>query len=135
PEHVVELGYRYRSSAVASEPGDWAVYEEPKEPSASPGTRAPHLALEDGRSTLDLFGPRFVLLAGPQGDRWRAAAEQAGVGAHTTDASGFGELSGVGAGGATLVRPDGFIAWRTRDAAGENAGAELEQLRGRLLGV
>ena len=133
PEHVVELGYRYRSSAVVSEPGDWAVSEDPKEPSASPGTRAPHLALDDGRSTLDLFGLRFVLLAGPQGVGWRAAAEQAGLDAHTIGAAGFGELYGVGDEGASLVRPDGFVAWRTRDAAGEDAAAALEQMLGRLL--
>jgi 2-polyprenyl-6-methoxyphenol hydroxylase-like FAD-dependent oxidoreductase len=133
PEHVVELGYRYRSPAIVSEPGDWSVFEDPKEPSASPGTRAPHLALEDGRSTLDLFGRRFVLLAGPRAEGWHSAAEQAGVAAHPIEAAGFGELYGVGDEGATLIRPDGFVAWRTRDAAGESSGAKLEQLVGRLL--
>ena len=61
PEHVVELGYRYHSSAVISEPGDEALFEDPKQASASPGSRAPHLELEDGRSVLDLLGRRFVL--------------------------------------------------------------------------
>ena len=37
PEHVVELGYRYRSSAVVSEPGDWAVYRGPEGAEREPG--------------------------------------------------------------------------------------------------
>jgi 2-polyprenyl-6-methoxyphenol hydroxylase-like FAD-dependent oxidoreductase len=133
PEHVVELGYRYRSSAVISEPGDAAIYEDPKQPSASPGSRAPHLALADGRSTLDLFDRRFVLLTGPRDAGWRVAAEQAGLEAHAIHAPGFGVLYGVGDEGGTLIRPDGFVAWRTRDSAGEGAAAGLEQLLGRLL--
>ena len=45
-EATVELGYRYRSSAVLSEAdGDHALVEDPKTPSAQPGTRAPHLAM------------------------------------------------------------------------------------------
>ena len=46
----------------------------------APGRRAPHAWLErDGArlSTIDLFGPRFVLLAGRRGDAWRAAAQRA----------------------------------------------------------
>ena len=44
---------------------------------ARPGSRAPHVFLDrDGArlSTLDLFGGKFVLLAGPQGAAWRDAA-------------------------------------------------------------
>ena len=81
-------------------------------PSARPGRRAPHAWLErDGArlSTIDLFGPRFVLLAGRRGDAWRAAALQlAGPSypplvAHT-----------IGAGGAAH-RPRRHVAGRVRD--------------------
>ena len=46
-------------------------------PTGRPGARAPHVWLErDGvrLSTLDLFGDRFVLLAGAGGTSWRDAA-------------------------------------------------------------
>ncbi|HWD57972.1 MAG TPA: FAD-dependent monooxygenase, partial [Stellaceae bacterium] len=48
-------------------------------PSATPGRRAPHVRLErDGEriSTIDLFGTRFVLLAGPRGQAWCDAAQR-----------------------------------------------------------
>jgi 2-polyprenyl-6-methoxyphenol hydroxylase-like FAD-dependent oxidoreductase len=113
PEHVVELGYRYDSPAVVSEPGG-SLFEDPKEPSASPGTRAPHLWLEPSRSTLDLFGTRFVLLAASEG--WCEPAEMLGIDVHVITADGFTDLYGIGDEGASLVRPDGFVAWRTREA-------------------
>ncbi len=133
PEHIVELGYRYHSSAAISEPGDDGLYEDPKQPSASPGSRAPHLFVEPGVSTLDLFGPRFVVLAGPGGERWCAAAESLAVDAHVIAADGFEELYGTGTEGATLIRPDGFVAWRTRDAAGGDAAAVLSETLARVL--
>jgi 2-polyprenyl-6-methoxyphenol hydroxylase-like FAD-dependent oxidoreductase len=45
-EATVELGYRYHSSAVVPEAGeDGALWEDPRTPTARPGSRAPHLAL------------------------------------------------------------------------------------------
>jgi 2-polyprenyl-6-methoxyphenol hydroxylase-like FAD-dependent oxidoreductase len=119
PEHVVELGYRYDSPAVVVEAGDAARFEDPKEPSASPGTRAPHLWLEPGRSILDLLGGGFIVLSAAEG--WREPAETLGIDSHVIEAEGFGDLYGVGADGASLVRPDGFVAWRTRDAGDAEA--------------
>ncbi len=134
PEHVVEVGYRYRSAAILSEGGDdGAAYENPMEPSASPGTRAPHVLVERGGtslSALDLVGPGFVLLCGPEGEGWcRAAgaaggklgvaveAHRIGPGGHLADRTGrFAELYETGSGGAVLVRPDGFVAWRAAEA-------------------
>lgn len=128
-EAAVELGYRYASAAVAKEPDDdGATWEDPHEPSGRPGFRAPHAWIEvDGaeRSTLDLFGRTFVVVAGSGGEAWCTAAERAAaatgvavdayrVGSQVTDPSGTLEaLYGTGAEGAALVRPDGFVAWRT----------------------
>jgi 2-polyprenyl-6-methoxyphenol hydroxylase-like FAD-dependent oxidoreductase len=124
-EDVVELGYRYRSPAVISEPGDDTPWENPKQPSASPGSRMPHLTLDDGRSTLDLVDRRFVLLTGPGGEAWRTATRGLEIDAHTIGSEGFGDLYRTGVAGATLVRPDGFVAWRTSAAAGNDAGRVL----------
>jgi 2-polyprenyl-6-methoxyphenol hydroxylase-like FAD-dependent oxidoreductase len=131
-EATVELGYRYHSDAVQIEAGDdGAMWENPREPSARPGMRAPHLALDRNGtsiSTLDLFGEGFVLLAGEEGGAWcaagRAAGERLGVpvealryGTDFGESAGrFPELYGIGASGAVLVRPDGFVAWLTHTA-------------------
>jgi 2-polyprenyl-6-methoxyphenol hydroxylase-like FAD-dependent oxidoreductase len=137
PEATVELGYRYRSSAVLLEPGDdGTLIEDPHAPSARPGTRAPHLVVRRAGtpiSVLDLIGRGFVLLAGRDGERWceaaRAATAQLGVGvdayrvANDGDLAGepgrFEELYGTGPAGAVLIRPDGFVAWRAQTADGD----------------
>jgi hypothetical protein len=76
-----------------------------------------------GLSTRDLFGSEFVVLrpGGDGADDWAPP----GATSHVIDADGFGELYGLSAGGASLVRPDGVVAWRARDRAGrdEVAGA------------
>ncbi len=133
PEATVELGYRYRSDAVLSETdGDDSPAEDPAAPSARPGTRAPHLVVHVNDapvSLLDLMGRTFVLLAGSEGQPWCDAAEavatQLGVeiapyrvggagGSLDDHQARFGELYGTGPEGASLIRPDGFVAWRSR---------------------
>src|SRR5262249_42056912 len=117
-ELPVELGYRYRSGAVTPIDDDEAMWEDTREPSGRPGFRAPHVWLDEQRSTLDLFGRDFVVVAGPQGDAWRTSAERAAaslgvaVPVHTVEAE-VAALYGIGDEGAALVRPDGFVAWRT----------------------
>jgi 2-polyprenyl-6-methoxyphenol hydroxylase-like FAD-dependent oxidoreductase len=98
----VELGYCYGP--------DGPVHENPRESKGRPGTRAPHFQLDDGRSTLDLFGRSFVLLAGPA---WNASPPS-GVEAHVIHDPGFPEAYGITPSGSVLVRPDGFMEWRKR---------------------
>jgi 2-polyprenyl-6-methoxyphenol hydroxylase-like FAD-dependent oxidoreductase len=125
----IEIGYLY---------GQHAVHADPRITRGMPGSRLPHYWLERAGkrvSTLDLTG-RWLLLAGPAGVRWTAAAESAAaafkglpldalrVGGELADPEGrFAECVGIRAGGALLVRPDGFVACRRedepRDAAGE----------------
>jgi hypothetical protein len=95
------------------------------------------VALEVGgasRSTLDLFGREFVLLAGTDGEAWgeaaRAAGEALGVPVHTyrigsdvADPTGaFESVFGTGSEGASLVRPDGFVAWRAQEPRPDPTG-------------
>ena len=131
----MEIGYRYDSPAVVLEAGSPPLHEHPRESAGRPGARAPHVFLErdGGRlSTLDLFGRDFVLLAGPEGEAWRAAApaaaKEAGVALDVyligdnglTDAGGsFPGAFGISPSGAVLVRPDGFVGWRAVTAAGQ----------------
>lgn len=122
--------YRYASSGIIEESG--APRLDLSDPDGSPGTRAPHAWLElDGEriSTLDLFGLSFVLLAGERGDAWRdaarLAADRVGIDIAAYCVGGAGEpredgswrrSAGIGAEGALLVRPDGFVAWRASGA-------------------
>ncbi len=112
----IELGYRYHSSAVLPDADeDGRPHENPREAKGKPGSRAPHLWLETNRSTLDLFGRNFVLLAGPDAAAWCAAAPPS-VDVHTIRHAEFCEAYGITPQGAVLVRPDGFVAWRAKGA-------------------
>jgi putative polyketide hydroxylase len=120
----MDLGYTYSSAAIVPDGTELPTVEEPMRDyvqNARPGSRAPHLWLEDGRSTLDLFGRGMVLVSGANGQSWvRTAAEIGGdvpLTAHALDTNGRCEqLYGIEPDGAALVRPDGFVAWRVRSA-------------------
>ncbi|MEV4169374.1 FAD-dependent monooxygenase [Nonomuraea sp. NPDC049709] len=124
------LGHRYHSTAILDEPGDdGSILEDPRVPTGRPGSRAPHVVLDwDGQriSTIDLFGTGFVLMAAKQsGQVWmdagRLVKERLGVELtrllvddELLDVEGrFLERYGVSGGGAVLVRPDGYVAWRS----------------------
>ena len=102
----VELGYCYGD--------DRRVHENPRESKGRPGTRAPHVWIEyEGRriSTLDLFGHNFVLLTGPEAKPPKMDLD---ADVHRIDDPAFLEAYGITPSGTVLVRPDGFVAARTR---------------------
>ncbi|RDI65549.1 aklavinone 12-hydroxylase RdmE [Nocardia pseudobrasiliensis] len=115
------LGFRYRSAAIRTDDDDPADTEDPFHPSGRPGFRAPHVWLRhETLSTIDLFGDGFVLLTGA-GNLWSEAAAglEAAVRIHPIGAEPGGEFFaryGIGPSGASLVRPDGVIAWRVFEA-------------------
>jgi hypothetical protein len=92
----VELGYCY----------DGRLHEHPTESKARPGTRAPHMWLKEGCSTLDLLGRDFVVLAGPE---WNAATD---LQVHRITHPAFPAAYGITSREALLIRPDGYVAWR-----------------------
>jgi putative polyketide hydroxylase len=130
---AVAFGYHYRSAAIAGAEADGPPALMPAELTGQPGTRAAHQWLcQNGqqRSTIDLFGRGFVLLAGPDGAAWVDAAKSVrGVEVAAHVVGGEGELGdpdgqwlaayGVTPRGAVLVRPDGFVAWRAVDTAAD----------------
>jgi putative polyketide hydroxylase len=129
------VGYRYRSEAVlsadrASRPHREIVLLDREKLTGIPGTRVPHLWFERTSqriSTLDLLDGRFVLLTGSDGTRWCedaiAAASKFGIKLATYRIGPDGDLRdpendwpqkmGVSLDGAVLVRPDGFVGWRS----------------------
>lgn len=132
-EQGLIFGATYESAAVIPDGSAPEAVDDPVTqyvPSARPGRRAPHVWLEraDGRiSTIDLFGTRFVLLTGPEGEGWlKAAAAVASPDRPDLVAYmiGGGEIADpdgawlaaydIEADGAVLVRPDGYVGWRTR---------------------
>lgn len=114
--------YRYDSGAVLT---DVAAEVDVLGDQAVPGCRLPHRWLTNGGrrlSTLDIVGAQWTLLAGPNGAGWLKAGTDGldlQVRQITADMVGgdsavFTEMAGTEADGALLVRPDGFVAWRSR---------------------
>lgn len=122
-------------STVREQLGTPAIDDPMREyvPVARPGHRAPHVWCErDGvrHSTLDLFGDAFVVLTDPTGwnglgavvdaaDDWKAPLRW-----HAIDAVGWPDVYGLRPGGMVLVRPDGHVAWRSRETP-KNVAREL----------
>ncbi|MER6308794.1 FAD-dependent monooxygenase [Streptomyces sp. NPDC001657] len=137
---VVHLGYRYASGAVLDPQPELPDQDDvARILDGTPGSRLPHLWLDrDGRrlSTLDLVRSRFTLLTGPGGDAWVVAARNVagrlgvdlaahpiGRGAAVTDPAGhWPGIAGLAEGGALLVRPDQFVAWRAATLPDDPAG-------------
>lgn len=129
----VALGYRYPRGAVVGVDPELPVVPDGMRLAGDPGSRAPHLWVSRygvRRSTLDLYERSFVLLTDAGDEAWRAAAKRVadrlslpfdvyavgrGAGADLVTESGtdWAEAHGTTADGAVLVRPDGFVAWRS----------------------
>lgn len=134
---AMELGQIYRSTAVLDAPADLQVAQRPDLWAGQPGTRAPHLWLTKGQqrlSTLDLLQRSWILFA--EDPQWEAAATQAskatGIGVQfirfgcdvtLANPSDFRGAFGIGPEGASLIRPDGFISWRSVDLPNDPGGA------------
>jgi hypothetical protein len=143
----VVLGYTYAGSPfVAAEAGDEPpLVQADYRPSARPGSLAPHLWLDDGRSLYDLFGRGFTLLVLQAGyeEEARAAmrdADRLGIpmkGLFVTEARAL-ELYKMPL---VLVRPDQHVSWRgdawpgdeaLLRATGREAGAGARSDAGKL---
>lgn len=140
-ERGMIYGSTYDSAAIVpdgSPPPEVADPITDYAPTARPGSRAPHLWLERDAtrlSTLDMCGHRFTLLTGAEGGAWRGAAyaiggetgtplaaHTIGVGGDVTDPTGrWADLYGVAPNGAVLVRPDGYVGWRSSGMTGQPA--------------
>ncbi|MFE2288158.1 FAD-dependent oxidoreductase [Streptomyces sp. NPDC059443] len=137
------MAYAYPRGALAGADPDRPVIPEGMRMTGDVGTRAPHMWLTraDGErvSTLDLYERSFVLLSGA-GTPWREAAERVAERLSARlDAYGIGSARGadlvqeagadwtavhaLSEAGAVLVRPDGFVAWRSQGAVADPEAA------------
>ncbi|MFB7719001.1 FAD-dependent monooxygenase [Nocardia sp. NPDC056100] len=144
---TVIVGYRYTSAAVIDDGGPATeVMPEQLDLTGRPGTRIPHLWLKQRGvriSTLDLCTDSMTLLTGADGAPWLAAAIDIGIPLHAFGIGADGELTdpsgqwpascGITPAGALLVRPDGFIAWRSPTAV-TDPHATLRDALAHLLG-
>lgn len=118
---ALEFGQLVRSPAVAGAGPALPAAATPRQWAGQPGTRAPHVWVDKAgqrMSSLDLFGREYVLLTANAS--WRAAAgrlrlRSIDVGSEVIfpPSQSFADIYGVPASGATLVRPDGVIGWRS----------------------
>jgi aklavinone 12-hydroxylase len=111
----IELGAVYRSGAVRADDEPEAPLDDPRSRSWAAGTRAPHVDLGGGRSTVDVAGHGFAVLVDGSVEDWRKVADEAERELSVPVA--VQEVQDDGLQGAALIRPDGVIAWRTGDAA------------------
>jgi putative polyketide hydroxylase len=119
---AVSMGYRY----PLDDGGDTTPLL-PAELAGQPGTRAPHAELGVAgrqRSTLDLYGTGLVLLAGPAGHSWVDAAARLDVPVDSHQVTmQVAAAYGLDQDGASLIRPDGFVAWRSQGSVPDPAAA------------
>jgi len=133
PEHL-KLQYGYEGSPICVADGTPAAAPERPQfvPSTRPGSRAPHAWLEDGRSTIDLFGDGFVLLRlgsnPPDATRLADAARGRGVPLREL-VLGDPEVAALYEQRLVLLRPDGHVAWRG-DKVPADAAAVIDRVRG-----
>ena len=131
----IHLGYVYEGSPIVVPDGTPQPPDEVSKyvQTARPGSRAPHVYLDNGQSTLDFFGKEFVLLRlGSQAvgvEALTQAAQRAGVpwrvvDIHHAEAESLYERQLV------LVRPDGTVAWRS-DQLPQDPGALIDTVCGR----
>ncbi|OPF78462.1 monooxygenase [Streptomyces antioxidans] len=146
---AVAMGYRYVRGAVAGADPSAPPVPDHFTVSAEPGSRAPHMWVHRcgvRLSTLDLYERTCVLLTGPGGAAWheagRRAADALGVPLDCyrvgegpdhelapEPGTDWAELHGTAPDGAVLVRPDGFVAWRTERSVPDPEAALTRALR------
>ncbi|MCX4706368.1 FAD-dependent monooxygenase [Streptomyces sp. NBC_01373] len=140
----VALGYRYPQGAVVGADPTAPVVPERLDLSGEPGSRAPHLSVRhrgEQISTLDLYERSFVLLSdADEPNGWHEAALRLaeemsipltsyrmgdGPDAELTPEgdTDWSAAHGTTPAGAVLVRPDGFVAWRSSGPVPDAASA------------
>lgn len=149
---TVELGYAYPKGAVVHGEDSQLekVFESPSSPSASAGTRFPHVFVKSGDivlSSLDLINQNLVLVTTEPNSPWLRAAQAVAVleidayelhesSSPIQDAEGtLRKKCKLTSGEALLVRPDGFIAWRAETRPEESQLDALNDALSRILGA
>jgi putative polyketide hydroxylase len=130
--HGQQFGYQYRSDAIVPDGTDIVESSVAEyRPTARPGARAPHSwvhSQSEKISTIDLYDGGFILLTGPDNANWVKAAdrlrEQLQVPLRTFSlgssllpvdetVADLLQRYELQSSGALLIRPDGFVGFRS----------------------
>jgi len=132
----IHLGYVYEGSEIVvpdgtpTPPNEVARYTQ----TSRPGSRAPHVWLSEGESTLDFFGKEFVLMRfgdnPPSIDAMKQAAEKVGLPLKVVDIK-HTEAEALYERRLVLVRPDGTVTWRA-DAIPTDVNKVIDVVRGKV---
>ncbi|KAL1954421.1 hypothetical protein VTO42DRAFT_1191 [Malbranchea cinnamomea] len=115
------LGYRYNGSPVIVP--DRSSHEPPFSitdyiPSTWPGSRAPHVFLSDGKTSIfDLYGPGFSIVdftpAGEISGQFVVVASELGIPVTRIHLPNEAHCRAIWERDVVLIRPDGFVGWRS----------------------
>lgn len=145
-DHGIELGYRYNNSCVIAsteeEEGDEPEWSERKfVPSTWPGSRAPHVYLRDGKTSIfELFGigPEFTLVdfTGNAAfvEVFEPAFQARGVPFKKVHLPNETHVRAIWQRDAVLVRPDDHVAWRAAVST-PAANVDVDKVLNVVLGV
>lgn len=128
--------YQYTVSQPSSNAASIPIYRKANFLNAEPGTRFPHIWVTyqyNTISSLDLLGKQYILFTGTDNIHWLKLVEaiptvlssqialySMGKNADLTfPDDSIAKLFGIRSNGAVLVRPDGFVAWRSRDSSND----------------
>lgn len=116
----IEMGYRHKDSPVilnreGEQEPSWS--ERNYTPSTWPGSRAPHVFLRDGKTSIfDLFGPDYSIVdftpTGEISARFCKLAEQLKIPVKQISLTDEEHVHKIWGRDIVLIRPDGFVAWR-----------------------
>lgn len=149
-----ELNQRYTSNAVLSDPGEeeWKVDRQLYlQATTRPGAKLPHAWLINRAgekvSTLDVLAVgKFTLLTGLSGTAWQNATKELKAPYLECVVTGdpdsndiycdWQRIREVHEAGAVLVRPDGYVAWRSKEPVWHDSEASnmLQGVLSKLLG-
>jgi 2-polyprenyl-6-methoxyphenol hydroxylase-like FAD-dependent oxidoreductase len=131
----ITFGARYDGSPIIASDGTLPPADRANvyQPTATPGGRAPHAWLGDGRSLYDALGFEFSLLrlgpTPPETAAFSAAAEQRGMPLAVIERP-EAELRDLYGADLALIRPDQIVAWR-----GNRAPEDVDKLLGQVTGA
>lgn len=135
------MGYQYNGSPIIiTDPSDAEPPTSITEyiPSTWPGARAPHVFLSDGKTSIfDVYGPDYSIVdfteAGKLSTEFVAVAKTLGIPITVVHIPKERHCRSIWERDVVLVRPDGFVAWRSPFQGGE--GINEAQIKHFLLSV
>jgi FAD-dependent monooxygenase len=132
----IELDSRYKSAVIFQDGTKEPEWEFKKYfPSTLPGSRAPHVFLKDGKtSILDTYGPEFTLVTFTSGEEAAStevfvnAAKEMKMELKTVVLRNEEHAHKIWGSNLILIRADGHVAWRSQEVPDREAVKDILQV-------